>query len=182
VIGEPAQDPVDRADLVELVEDEPDDLADPLVRVQHDLAGGPTHIAQRQRELQLPAPCLVEPAREHPLLDPVQFRRAHRPLQPEQQPVVVVGRIVDSIGIRQQDTPQRAQFQQLTPVPLRAGQTRHLDAQQETDVIERYLGDQTLEPRAVDSIGARASEVLIDHQHARPGPAQGDRPLYQRVL
>jgi hypothetical protein len=44
------------------------------------------------------------------------------------------------------------------------------------------LGDQPLEPRPAGRAGPGLAKVLVDHQHPRGRPAQGDRPLHQGVL
>jgi hypothetical protein len=99
-----------RAELDELGEDQPHHGLGLLVGVQRRLARGAAHIAGRQRDGQLPPPCLGLPAGQHPLLEQVQLGLAHRPLQPQQQPVVVVHRVVDAIGVGQQRTGQGAQL------------------------------------------------------------------------
>jgi hypothetical protein len=73
-----------------------------LVGIQDGLAGRAADVADRQRDGQLAALGLGEPARQHPLPDQVQLCLAHRPLQAQQQPVVVIGRVVDAVGIGEQ--------------------------------------------------------------------------------
>jgi hypothetical protein len=99
-----------RAQLGELRKHQPHDRLDLLVGVQGRLPRGAAHIADRQGNGQLPPPCLGLLAGQHPLFEQVQLGLAHRPLQPQQQPVVVVHRVVDAIGISQQRTGQGAQL------------------------------------------------------------------------
>ena len=49
--------------------------------------------------------------------------------QAEQEPVVVVGRVVDRVGIGQQHAEPGAQLEQLVPVAIGAGQPAHLQAE-----------------------------------------------------
>jgi hypothetical protein len=97
-----------RAELGELGEDQPHHRLDLLVGVQGRLTRGAAHRAGRQRDGQLSPPCLGLLAGQHPLLEQVQLGLAHRSLQPQQQPVVVVDRVVDAVGVGQQRAGQRA--------------------------------------------------------------------------
>ena len=72
----PDQEPqhrVHRAQLLEQAEHQPDDRLDLLIGIQGNLAGGPAGIPGRQRDRQLPAAGLGQPARSHPLPDQMQL-------------------------------------------------------------------------------------------------------------
>jgi hypothetical protein len=99
VVDQPAQHPMQGAKLGELGEDQPHHGLDLLVRIQGCLARGAAHIADRQRDGQLPPPRLGLLAGQHPLLEQVQLGLAHRSLQPQQQPVVELHRVVDAVGV-----------------------------------------------------------------------------------
>jgi hypothetical protein len=58
----------------------------------------------------------------------VQLRFAHRALESQQKAVIVIARVVHAVGVSQQRPEDRAQFQQLMPIPARSGQPAHLDA------------------------------------------------------
>lgn len=182
VVDQPAQHPMQRAELGELGKHQPHHRLDLLVGIQRRLSRRAAHIAGRQPDGQLSSPRLGLLAGQHPLLEQVQLGLAHRPLQPQQQPVVVVHRVVDAIGVGQQRTRQRAQLQQLIPVGARAGQPRHLNAQHQPHMAHSDLGDQPTEPHPAGSAGPGFTEILIDHQHPRDLPAQRDRSLHQPVL
>jgi hypothetical protein len=128
VVDQPAQHPMQGAELGELGEDQPHHGLGLLVGVQGRLPRGAAHIAGRQPDGQLSPPRLGLLAGQHALLEQVQLGLAHGPLQPQQQPVVELHRVVDAVGVGQQRSRQRAQLQQLVPVGARAGQPRHLDA------------------------------------------------------
>jgi hypothetical protein len=121
----PDQEPqhrVHRAQLIEQPEHQPHDRLDLLIGIQGHLPGGPAGIPGRQRNRQLPAAGLSQPPRRHPLPDQMQLNLAHGPFQAQQQPVVVLIGIVDPVRVGQQRPGQRAQLDQLMPVPARAGQ------------------------------------------------------------
>jgi hypothetical protein len=88
--------------VLEQVEDQADHGLDLLVRVEHHLAARAAHEPDRQRDGQLPATGLGQAARGHPLADQVQLGLADRALQSQQQPIVVLGRVVDAVRIREQ--------------------------------------------------------------------------------
>ncbi len=139
VIGQKAQHRIDRAELVEQVEDQPHHGLDLLVGVQHDLGQtGGVH-TDRQRHGQRPTAGLGHPPRPHPLLEQMQLCFADRSFQPQQQPVVVLGRVVDPIRVGQQRSRQRTQLQQLVPLSPAAGQPGHLDPEHDPHVVQPDL-------------------------------------------
>jgi hypothetical protein len=111
-----------------------------LVRVQRHLAGEAPRIPHRHRLAEFAPPRLGTPAFQHPRLEDVQFRFRHRPLQPEQQPIIEVGRIIDPIDIGDKRVEQRADLQKLMPVPVRSGQARHLHAEHQPNTAEADFG------------------------------------------
>ena len=70
----------------------------------------------RQREPQLAALGLVPKPAVQPRADQMQLRLRHRALQPQQQPVVEIGRRIDAVDVGDQRACQRAQIQELMPV------------------------------------------------------------------
>ena len=90
--------------------------------IQHHLTGGTARQPGRQRHRQLAAAGLGDPPGPHPLLDQVQLSLADGALQAQQQPVVVPGRVIDAVQVAQQRPGQRAQLQQLMPLPAGPGQ------------------------------------------------------------
>jgi hypothetical protein len=91
-------------------------VADLLVRARRD---APVLVAiepHRKARAQLAALSLVAQPATEPGADEVKLGLGHRALQPEQQPVVEVGRRIDAVGVGDQGGGQRAQVQQLMPV------------------------------------------------------------------
>ena len=94
----------------------------------------------------------------------------------------MLGRVINAVQVAQQRAGQRAQLQQLMPLPARAGQPGHLDAQHDAHMIQPYLRHQPRKARTHVSPGGRMPQVLVNHQHPRRRPPQRDRPLGQPVL
>ncbi len=97
-------------------------------------------------------------------------------------PVVVVGRVIDAVDVRQHRARQGTQLDQLIPVTARAGQPGHLNAQYQPHVVQADLADQPLETRPGHGGRPRSTEVLVDHQDSVRLPAQPDRPVHQGIL
>ncbi len=153
-----------------------------LVGVEDDLAGRAADVPDRQRDRQLAALGLGQLARQHPLPDQVQLCLAHRSLQAQQQPVVVEPGVVDAVGIGEEHAGQRAQLQQLVPVPAGPRQPGHLDTQHDAHTSHRHLRD---EPgKALPGIRRRGRhpQVVVDHHDLRACPAQRNGTLGERVL
>ena len=94
VIREEPQHGTHRAQPLEQAEDQPDHTAHLLIRIQHHLTGGTAGEPGRERHRQLAAAGLGDPPGPHPLPDQVQLSLADRALEPQQQPVVMLGRVI----------------------------------------------------------------------------------------
>src|SRR4051812_28423711 len=68
------------------------------------------------------------------------------------------------------------------PIPAGAGQSAHLDAEDQPHVIEGDLSQEPLETRSSLGRLAAPAQVLIDDEDTRARPAQGDGPADQVVL
>ena len=112
----------------------------------------------------------------------MQLSLADRALQPQQQAVIMLGRVIDPIQVPQQGPRQGAQLQKLMPFPAAARQPRHLDAQHDAHMIQPDLRRQPLETRPGIGSRRRMTQIVIDHQHPRRRPPQANRPLGQPIL
>nr|WP_238602720.1 hypothetical protein [Fimbriiglobus ruber] len=92
---------VGRALSVELVEDHPNDPAGLLVGIEDHGTIGWLEIPERRGHDQVPAPGLIQLPRVHPLLEDMPFRFAHHPVEPEQQPVRILGRVEHPLRVGQ---------------------------------------------------------------------------------
>src|SRR5262249_6910837 len=127
-------------------------------------------------------PGLVPLSGEHATFENMKLGLAHRSLEPEQEPVVVVAGIVEPILVGQERLKDRTQLQELVPVLARPCKTAHLDSQNEAHVIEAYLGEEPLETEPAFDRLATPTLVLIDDEHPVCRPAQGHRATPQVVL
>ena len=180
--GQVDQHAVDRAPLLEQVEDQPDGRPHLLVGVERDLARRQPHVAARQVEEQLAAPGLGPASRVHAALEDVQLGLAHGALEAEQQAVVVGRRIVDAVAVGDERVEQGADLEQLVPVAAGAGEPRHLDPEHQADAAEPDLGHQPLEARPDLGRGAGAAEVVVDDHDPLAGPAELPGAFGQGVL
>ena len=172
----------DRLEAIEQVEDQADRRLRLLVRIERHLARGAAHIAHRHGLAQFAPPRLGFPAREHPRLEDMQFSFRHRPFEPQQQTIVVIGWIIHPVGVGDQRVEQRADFQKLMPIPAGARQSRHLDAEHEPNFAKADFGDQPLKAQASLDAGAGAPEILVDDDDLFLHPAKLRRAIGERVL
>ena len=116
-----------------------------LVRIDLNLAGfGPAE-SGRQHEAELATASFRVACGEAPLPQQAQLVFRHRPLEPKQQAIVDESGIIGAVWIDDQGARQRAEIDQVMPVPPVAGQARRLDAVHRPDVARADHGDQTLE-------------------------------------
>lgn len=107
-------------------------------------------------------------------LQNVELCFAHRTLETQQQPVVVVTRIIEPIGIGQQRPVDGTYFQQSMPVLAGPCQTTHLQTNDQPDSIRADFREQSLEAAASFRRTAAASLVFINNldRNARPSARQ----------
>ena len=75
----------------------------------------------------------------------MQLGLAHGSLQAEHETVVVVARVIETVGIGDERVGQRAQIQQVIPVGVTPSQARHLLAEHEADLAKSGGSHQRLE-------------------------------------
>jgi hypothetical protein len=112
----------------------------------------------------------------------VQFGLAHRALEAQQQPVVEIARVIQSVFVADQGVVQGADLQQLVPVGVVSGQPRALQPEHDPGLAERNLGDQPLETLPAGGGGAGAALVDVDDDDVVVGPAQRGGLAAQVVL
>ena len=104
------------------------------VRVDDDRTRLVVEVADRQRGAQLAAGGRGAFGRVQALGHHVQLHLAHRGLQPEQHPVVDIGRIVDAVGVDQQRLGDRGELHQPRHLRVGAGQPRDLQPEDRADL------------------------------------------------
>jgi hypothetical protein len=119
--------------------------AHPGVGVEHDLAAGVVGQAGGQRQCQLAALGLGQDPAAQPGADQVELSLGHGALEAEQKPVVEVARVIEPVLVQDERVVERADLQQPVPVGVVAGQPGAFQAEHDSGLAQRYLGDQVLE-------------------------------------
>ncbi len=122
-----------------------------FVGIDLDLACFTPAEARRKHEPELAAPRLGITGSDAALPHQAEFVFRHRPLQPEQQAVVDDSRIVGAIRIDDEGASERAQIDQMMPVPPVARQARRLDAVDSADIARAHHRDKPLEAGTLHS-------------------------------
>ena len=94
----------------------------------------------------------------------------------------MVGRVVEPVLVGQQHAEHRTQLDELMPVPARAGQPAHLQAEDQPDVVEADLGQQSLEARPPLGRWPLLPWSSSMTSHAVRRPAQLDGAIGEVVL
>ena len=76
----------------------------------------------------------------------MKFRFRHGPFQSEQEPVIKVGRVIDSILVENKRARQRTQLDQTVPVGGVPGQPRDFQSHHQACLTEGNLTDELLKP------------------------------------
>jgi hypothetical protein len=144
-----AEDAIHRPQFLELRKDEPHHALHLFVRIESDAPAGQPDVAQRRRRKQLATLGLVQLAAFESVAHGDQFNFTHHPLEPKNQPIIRVARIVDAFLIGQQGLEESAQLKQLMPVLVGTRQAADLQAQDQAHMTHGNFRDQALKPRAV---------------------------------
>ena len=161
VLVEPQQRLSRAAQLLDLVEDQPDRLLHPPVRVllqpvaRLDEAG-------RRADDELAAPRLLVASRQRALAQKVELVLVEAALQPEQEAVVALARRVHRVLVDQQRVDHAAHLDQLLPVAAVPCKARDLARRHGADLAETDLRHHALEARAGDGARGGPAQVLVD--------------------
>src|SRR6266550_3791980 len=143
--------------LPELREDQFEARLHFLIGIENDCACPIMSQAGRERQTQFAARRFLTLPLMQAHSDLVEFRLAH-------------------------DAEHRAEFEQLMPVPIVAGEPRSVEADHEPGVTKADLSDQLLESMALDAARTRFAEILVDDLYALMGPPQTDGAIDQAIL
>src|SRR6266480_2254393 len=168
--------------LPELREDQFEARLHFLIGIENDCACPIMSQAGRERQTQFAARRFLTLPLMQAHSDLVEFRLAHDAGQAQQQAIVVGARVVEAFAIRDEHAEHRAEFEQLMPVPIVAGQARSVEADYEPGVTKADLGDQLLKTVALDAARSRFAEVLVDNLHALVRPPQTDSTIDEAIL
>ena len=159
-------------ELGELREDEPNGLLHALVRVLLDAVAPDFHIAGGNAENERAAARLLLQRLLRALAEQRQFKFAHRPFHAEQQPIIGMARIVDSILVDDDGADQSTELDQRMPVAAVARETRSLDREHRADTAVADRRQQPLEARTGDA-AAGSSKIVVDDLDGRPAKLLG---------
>ena len=90
--------------------------------------------------------------------------------------------MLEAVLVADQGAGHGADFEELMPVGVVAGQPRALQGQHDPDLAHADLGGQLREPGPAGRRGTGDAQVLVDHRHRGAGPAQLAGPGDQVVL
>jgi len=125
---------------------------------------------------------LVEPASIQSISHGNKLKFADRSFQAEEESVIGVVGVIDTILVGQERAEQGADLQEVVPIPGRPGETAHLQAQDQPDMVHRDLGEQALEAMSPIGFLGAAALVVVDDEDPIPGPPEGQGVVDRRVL
>lgn len=170
------------ADPRERFEEVGDHLPDLSVRIENDIANLVIDKAGRKRTTVFTAAYLVEDPAAQSGLDDMQFSFAHRALEPEQQAIVEVGRVVHAVFIEDERVGQGADLQQPMPVRIVSGEAGYLQPHDDPPAPHADIGHQVLEAFAPRRRCAGFALVAVDDDDLVVAPSKSDRATAKIVL
>src|SRR3974377_756556 len=131
---------------------------------------------------QLAACRLVPDASVEARAQHMQFRLAHRALEPAREAVVEQGRVIDTIAIADQRVSEAAEIDETVPIGIVACEARSFEAEHDAHMSERDFSREPREATAFDEAGAGQAEVFIDDNDLLRRPAERGGPADQGIL
>ena len=95
---------------------------------------------------------------------------------------MVVGGVVEAVGVGQERAKSRAQLESLVPILAGAGRPAHLQAEDQADAVQREIGQEPLEPRTALGRLAALAEVVVDDHDLVATPAEFDGAIGEGLL
>ena len=157
-------------------------MLDLLVRIKHQPAEPIVSKTDWRTQEQFAARCLIQNPALKTCSQHMEFGFAHRALQPEQQPIVEMSRIIDAVLVENQGIGQSADLEKSMPVHRVSREPGHLKPEDDAGTSEADFRDKTLESFPVGGRSPGLAEVGIDDYDLILLPAESNRMLPKRIL
>src|SRR5258708_28592158 len=182
LLGKVTHDRQRRLVLLEEGENQTDRFLDGFVGIEHQLADWIIDQPTGRAKAQLSLFGFGQLAALQSLMQPMEFRLAHRPLKPQQETVVVRSRIIDTFLVNDQRISECTDLQQAIPITARTSQARDFQTQDCSHVAQSHLGHQPLKTVASNGRCAGLSLILVNNLDNCMLPSQLLRTLDQGIL
>jgi hypothetical protein len=162
--------------------DEGDALTDFLVWVLDNAARQVTHQTSGEALGQITPAGLVDQTGVESCFDRVQFQLCDQAFQPEDEPAIRCGRVVDRLLISDKAITVTAQIKKLIPIGAIACQARDIIGEDDSDLTEVDTRHEFLETRTTSGTAARDPQVGIDDLNVGSIPAECARTFGKGIL
>ena len=112
----------------------------------------------------------------------MQFGFAHRPLEAQEQAVIKLTGVIQTVLVKNKGSCQPANLQEPMPVGTVARQTRNLQPHHDASLAQADIGHQSLKALPVGGRGSRLALVVVDDDDLLFAPAQRQGAAAQVVL
>jgi hypothetical protein len=112
----------------------------------------------------------------------VQIGFAHRGLQPQQEAIVVMRGVVDTVRVGEERVIERTLLNEMIPIAAGPRQPAHLRPENNADVIPIHFQEDLMEPRTMFGRPPGGRLIVVDDQDTLGWPTQFDRIPAQVVL
>jgi hypothetical protein len=112
----------------------------------------------------------------------MQFRFAHRTLEPQDEPVVEQSRMVDTVGIADQGIGHATKVEQTIPVDIIACEAGDFEPQNDPYMPQCDVGGQLGKAGSLCRAGPGKAQILIDDGNLIPCPTEIHGAVDQSVL
>jgi hypothetical protein len=87
-----------------------------------------------------------------------------------------------AFAVGNQHTKQRAQFEQLMPIPIVASETRRIQAQDQAGFAQTHFRNQCLEAMPISAGRPGLTKIVVDDMNPFPWPTKQGCTLDQAIL
>ena len=120
-----------------------------LVGIQHHPVIGVVNQSDRQWQFQFRPLSFADHATHQTSFEHVKFRLTHRAFEPQQEPIVKMSRIIETVLIEDQCMGQSADLREAMPVGAVTCQPGDLQPHNQSRLAQAHLSDQPLKAFAV---------------------------------
>ena len=174
-----AQQAAEAAQHGKLFEDQSEDTLHLLVGIELELGVRADHVARRHLTEPFAAAGAVQSSGLHTLLELMQLESSHEPLDGQDETIIEIMRMIQSVLISNQGVKSLANPDQSTAGFVLAGQAVDLEAEHDPDMAQGNLREQPGEIVAARGAGGRQSLITIEDVNALGGPAPSESELLE---
>src|SRR5262245_15194205 len=105
-------------------------------------------------------------------MQPMEFGFAHRAAKPQEQPIIILARVIDPILVNDESIGEGTDLNEAIPITTRTGQAGGFQTDHRACPSKPHFGNEMLKAGPPDGRSARLALVLVDDDNQMFWPPQ----------